>query len=224
MYRTPVPGGYESLLHNLGYIALRERDADRARALFGQSLALFRQRGDQRGVAECLIGLASVAAATGSHRVWAVRLFAAADAALTRLNAHLSPSNRAEYERTLSGLRARLGETSFAAAWKSGLSLSLGEAMAAVTASAESIVAQPVVSTAAVGQRVDPLTARECEVAQLVACGLTNRQIAEHLVIAEATAERHVANIREKLGFTTRAQIAAWAAETHLVQSRLAPP
>jgi DNA-binding NarL/FixJ family response regulator len=42
----------------------------------------------------------------------------------------------------------------------------------------------------------DPLTAREREVAELVAAGHTNREVAAALVIAEPTAERHVANIR----------------------------
>jgi adenylate cyclase len=55
-----------------------------------------------------------------------------------------------------------------------------------------------------------PLSAREREVAALVARGYTNRQIAEELVIAETTAVRHVANILNKLGFRSRAQIAAY--------------
>ncbi|MFN8470196.1 MAG: helix-turn-helix transcriptional regulator, partial [Caldilineaceae bacterium] len=57
-----------------------------------------------------------------------------------------------------------------------------------------------------------PLSARELEVAALVAEGLTNRAIAETLVISERTAERHVANIMTKLGMNTRAQIAAYVA------------
>src|SRR5438874_394398 len=56
------------------------------------------------------------------------------------------------------------------------------------------------------------LTAREREVAELIAQGLTNRQIAEQLVIAVSTAERHVANILGKLSLTSRAQVAVWIA------------
>ncbi len=56
------------------------------------------------------------------------------------------------------------------------------------------------------------LTPREHEVAALVADGLTNREIAERLVISERTAEGHVEQIRNKLGFRSRSQIAAWAA------------
>ena len=56
------------------------------------------------------------------------------------------------------------------------------------------------------------LSPREEEVAELVAQGLTNRQIAERLVISERTAQNHVQHILVKLGFTTRSQIAAWRA------------
>jgi tetratricopeptide (TPR) repeat protein/DNA-binding CsgD family transcriptional regulator len=60
------------------------------------------------------------------------------------------------------------------------------------------------------------LSAREREVAALVVQGRTNREIATHLVVSERTAEAHVSNILGKLGFTTRAQIAAWAVEKGL--------
>jgi DNA-binding CsgD family transcriptional regulator/sugar lactone lactonase YvrE len=57
------------------------------------------------------------------------------------------------------------------------------------------------------------LTRREREVAFLVAQGLTNREIAERLFIAERTAEGHVESIRNKLGFHSRTQLAAWVVE-----------
>src|SRR6185312_807189 len=57
----------------------------------------------------------------------------------------------------------------------------------------------------------DPvLSPREEEVAALVAEGLTNRQIAQRLVISERTAQNHVQHILTKLGFATRGQIGAW--------------
>jgi DNA-binding CsgD family transcriptional regulator/tetratricopeptide (TPR) repeat protein len=55
------------------------------------------------------------------------------------------------------------------------------------------------------------LSRREREVAVLVARGLTNREIARTLVLSERTAENHVQHILAKLGFGSRAQIAAWA-------------
>jgi len=62
------------------------------------------------------------------------------------------------------------------------------------------------------------LTARECQVAALVAQGKTSREIAERLVVSKRTAEVHVSNILGKLGFTSRAQIAAWAVEKGLTR------
>jgi DNA-binding NarL/FixJ family response regulator len=47
----------------------------------------------------------------------------------------------------------------------------------------------------------------------LIVRGCTNREIAEELVIAEGTAVRHVANILNKLGLHSRAQVAVWAVE-----------
>jgi DNA-binding CsgD family transcriptional regulator len=58
------------------------------------------------------------------------------------------------------------------------------------------------------------LTAREREVAVLVGRGLSNRDIAAKLVISERTAEGHVEQVRNKLGFHSRSQIAAWIGET----------
>jgi DNA-binding NarL/FixJ family response regulator len=55
------------------------------------------------------------------------------------------------------------------------------------------------------------LSAREREVAALIAQGKTNREIAEALVVSKRTVETHVGSILAKLGFTTRAQIIAWA-------------
>lgn len=57
------------------------------------------------------------------------------------------------------------------------------------------------------------LSPREREVAFLVEQGLTNRAIAERLVISERTASNHVARILSKLGFSSRAQVAAWVAQ-----------
>jgi DNA-binding CsgD family transcriptional regulator len=62
------------------------------------------------------------------------------------------------------------------------------------------------------------LTPREREVAALVAQGKTSREIADLLVVSERTAEVHVSNILGKLGFTSRAQIAAWAVEKGLTK------
>lgn len=59
------------------------------------------------------------------------------------------------------------------------------------------------------------LTARQTEVAALVADGLTNSELAERLHITERSAESHLERIRLRLGFRSRAQVAAWYVATH---------
>jgi len=62
-------------------------------------------------------------------------------------------------------------------------------------------------------QRVGVLSPREIEVADLVAEGLSNPAIARRLYLSRPTVARHVAHILAKLGFSSRAQIAAWVAQ-----------
>jgi non-specific serine/threonine protein kinase len=58
------------------------------------------------------------------------------------------------------------------------------------------------------------LTGRQMEVAELIARGLTNREIARKLGISTRTAESHVGTILTKLGLTSRAQVAPWTSAT----------
>jgi DNA-binding CsgD family transcriptional regulator len=74
-----------------------------------------------------------------------------------------------------------------------------------------------------VGEAWWPLTAREFEVARLVAEGLTNAEIAERLTIAPKTASAHIEHILAKLGVTRRAEIAAWAANVAGAGSTASP-
>jgi len=63
------------------------------------------------------------------------------------------------------------------------------------------------------GEKPGGLTRREWEIAQLLAEGLSNKQIATRLVISQRTAETHVERILAKLGFTSRLQVVSWVAE-----------
>ena len=95
--------------------------------------------------------------------------------------------------------------------------------LAAVRSTAESLESDPLMTRADELARVGrgrgtleepwrPLTAREFEVARLVAEGLTNVEIADRLAIAPKTASSHLEHILAKLGVSRRAEIAAWAA------------
>ena len=62
------------------------------------------------------------------------------------------------------------------------------------------------------------LTARELQVAQLVGRGMSNREIAEVLLLSVRTVQGHVENVLRKLRFSSRTQVAAWVAERRAQQ------
>jgi predicted ATPase/DNA-binding NarL/FixJ family response regulator len=98
--------------------------------------------------------------------------------------------------------RQQLGDETFAAAHRRGTQLSVSDAIA---------LARGEVAPQAVDTTPDPLTKREREIAELVALGLSNREIAERLVIAKRTVDSHLEHILAKLDFTSRTQVAVWA-------------
>jgi DNA-binding CsgD family transcriptional regulator len=63
----------------------------------------------------------------------------------------------------------------------------------------------------AAASAANPLSRRESEVASLIALAMSNRQIAEQLVLSERTVETHVRSILAKLGYSTRTEIATWS-------------
>ena len=207
LQRQRMTGTIPSIQHNLGYLALRSGRPRQGLRLFRESLTLFRNQGDQRGMAECLVGLAGALGALKQPER-AARLFGAADALLTALDAAVWPANVADYARFLARVREQLGEQSFAAAFGAGQAAPLEQIVALTEEDLEQ-------SSGSDDTR--ELTRREREVARLIAQGMTNRQIGAALVITEGTARLHVKHILHKLGFVSRAQIAVWAVEHGLI-------
>ena len=105
---------------------------------------------------------------------------------------------------------AALGATRFKAEFEAGKSLSRDTALGLA-------LGKPAhVAVAASGNASAGLLGkREADVARLVADGLTNKQIGTRLFISERTVDSHVRSIFNKLGFSSRAQIAAWMASSN---------
>jgi len=78
--------------------------------------------------------------------------------------------------------------------------------------------ARPEPTSASVTTSVAGLTPRESEVMALVARGMSNAEIAEELVVSQATVKTHVASLLSKLGLRNRAQIVIAAYESGIVQ------
>jgi non-specific serine/threonine protein kinase len=102
--------------------------------------------------------------------------------------------------------RAALGTRVFEAARQEGAGMNFDTAILFA-------LGEKSAAAAPAEQPAGELTRRERQVADLVAEGLTNKAIAARLVISQRTAEGHVEHILTKLGFSSRAQIAAWASE-----------
>ncbi|MCC6176269.1 MAG: hypothetical protein IT305_13260 [Chloroflexi bacterium] len=216
-FRAAGPGVFfEFVVHNLGYIALRRRDYRRARACFEEALAAFQRAGDRRGVTECVIGLAGVLAGQGRLEQ-AARLWGAGEVGLEQVLASLWPSNRVDYDRTIAAVRQQLDEAVFVAFWSVGRGLSLDEAVEEALAAAGSCAVEGDGATAT--EPVARLSPREREIVGLVGRGLTNREVAQRLVVSQRTIEWHVANILGKLGLENKRQLTVWALDHGLAST-----
>jgi predicted ATPase/DNA-binding CsgD family transcriptional regulator len=222
-------------LTGLGRIAMDTGDLARARGYLAESLRLSHATGARIGVARGLEVFAALCVLEGRPGV-ALELIAAA--AALREAAQLPGLRGARTDRFFTAA-AGLGEPAIQAHWARGAALTSAAAVELALsepALSEPSLAEPSTAgngqpglragtgrTAGNGRGRTPaglsagtpparLTAREREIAALVAAGHSNKGIAETLYISPATAARHVANILEKLSFNTRSQIAAWAA------------
>jgi non-specific serine/threonine protein kinase len=202
-------------LINLGFVAHYQSDYRQAATFFAESLALFQQHGGRRGIVDCIAALAGVAGAEGQLER-AAQLFGAVEALREVICTYVTYSDQIEYGRNVAAVRAQLDEATFTRAWAEGRALTMEEAVDYALAVAKATLvdwpsAVPATSRRAAKQHITGLTAREREVAALVAQGKANREIAAALVVEPKTVEAHITHILSKLGFDNRVQIATWA-------------
>ena len=173
-------------------------------------------------------GLEAFAALAGREGKTELAVQLAAAAAALREAAGLPALAGARVENYLVPARRLLGDAAVTRLWASGRAMPSESAVALAlgppsdtapeTAPQDAAAEEDRTLTVVNGFQVasappSSLTQREREVVALVASGRSNKAIAEELFISPATAARHVANILGKLGFNSRAQIAAWAAD-----------
>jgi non-specific serine/threonine protein kinase len=209
-------------LAGLATLARSEGDLARARSLYIEGVSALRAqipgaKDLPRSIhARCLIGLAWIEAARGQPQR-AARLLGAAHALLADNGLRLDPPDAADHAAGIATVRAALDEHTFDAAFAAGRAAPL-EQVQDDAPQREEPPAPALGPNATTGRRrpagsLPQVTSRESEVAQLVAQGLSNRQIAAALHVTERTAENHVANIMNKLGFRSRVQIGTWVSE-----------
>jgi len=202
-----VRGWYSAWsLWGLGAAAWRRGDLDRAAGLHQQSLRLLARSNERLGSTRCVEALAWIAASGRQYERAAV-LLGAATGLLQAMGTTLDGfGHLVGFQRDCEHLaRQALGEAAFQASCRRGLDLPAEDVLAYALQQPLDKPQAPAVSEA------PPLTARELQVARLIAGGRSNKDIATELVISQRTAENYVARILTKLGFTCRAQVAAWA-------------
>jgi predicted ATPase/DNA-binding CsgD family transcriptional regulator/Tfp pilus assembly protein PilF len=215
-------------LAGVGWVALVRGDLGLARTRLAESLRINQACGQRLGMARGLEAFAALAAARQQPEQ-AARLAGAATQLRESLG-HLGSSSAgigSRVEELLELARDRLGAAAAAALFAEGREMTADDAVGyALGSHIETAGGLPGVPGHAIDtdrpgaaawadparRAASPLTAREHEIVVLIARGLTNREIADELVISPATAARHVANILSKLGFTSRTQVASWAA------------
>ncbi len=191
----------------LGLGLWQQGDLQAAATRLRESVQRLRTVNDTLGTAYCLDTLACITFDEGRPERAATLL-----GVTTRLardmgaRPALLPELATHHERCEQRTRHALGEQAYQAALAQGERLSLDQAVAYALDEA------PPPATPSPADASTPLTRREQQVAELVAQGLSNKEIAAKLVISQRTAESHVEHILTKLGATSRAQVAAWMA------------
>jgi predicted ATPase/DNA-binding CsgD family transcriptional regulator len=213
-------------LHGLGMIARRQGDLNQSRGLLKAALQAAWEKGARLEIARCLEGLAGLACA-GNQPERATRLFGAAAALGQAIGTTLPRDIADSCDRDMTAARAQLDEKAFDATWAAGRALTLEQAVAyaleagdRVSSAETAACVRPLTSLQAAKWQYGGLTARERQVAALVAEGKSNSAIAADLVTTVRTVEAHMTHILNKLGFSSRTQVAAWA----VVKGLASPP
>jgi predicted ATPase/DNA-binding CsgD family transcriptional regulator len=189
-------------LYGLGLVETARRSFDSAHDLCLEALTIAIELQQHLLIANTLQALGAVAAGQERYRD-ALVLLRVASNLYDRIGARRHPRLELAYQRTLNTARKRVNEGAFRSAWERGGIVTPGELLARETAH------RP--------RRADALTAREVEVLQLVAAGLTDEEVANKLFISLRTVHSHLRSIYRKLGVASRTAASRYAVQRQLV-------
>ena len=192
------------VLRVLGLLAWERGQAD-ADAIEREALRLERGFDDPIGVALVIEALTSVAVSEG-RAGQAARLLATGESVWALAGttvAAFGPALEASREKCVARITGAVGEPALRTARRQYRYRDVASAIAAVLG--DSTRPDP-------ERSLNRLTPRERDVAELIAEGMSNRAIAGQLALSPRTVDGHVERILAKLGFSSRAQVAAWAA------------
>jgi len=205
----------------LGMVAFREGDFQTARRLVIESMLAFRELGTPFHVNVAIAAAVGLAASAGRWEA-AVSLAAASARLSESHEVRRIPLSDDILEEGLARARRQLDPERYAAAWARGRAMATDDAIAEAAALE---LARPSRSVPSPGRTTErrtaspaSLTAAELRVLRLIASGSTTRQIADELVVAVSTVERHITHIYAKIGARGRAAATAFA-----LQHGLAP-
>jgi DNA-binding CsgD family transcriptional regulator len=197
--------GRSSVLWMHGVVLFDRGDLASAEAAERDSLRIRFAFGDRLGMAQCIEALAWIAAEKHAYDQ-AAQLLGIMQPLWSSTGGQLFPHVQDRDERCRADVSLALGRKGFDTAVEQGARMGTDEGVAFALGEQH-----PSPSTG--DARVWGLTRREQQISELVAQGLSNRDTAARLVISQRTAEAHVEHILTKLGFNSRAQIAAWVTE-----------
>ena len=120
--------GIANNLTLLGHLARQQRDYERAKVRYRESLALYRRLGNATYTAWCLEGIAAVACAQGSYQ-HATRLCAVAAALRVVAQTPLPPPEQDDFDKVVMTARAELDERTFKEEWKIGSTMRQDDAI-----------------------------------------------------------------------------------------------
>ena len=205
------------ILRNLGDVACDQQELGPAQRYYTESLTIGRELNALPLMAAALEGFTTLALAQAAPE-HALYLAGAAAAIRTTCGIPLLGPEAAHLTERLTSIRRLVEPTVSAAAWATGQSLSLAQAIElAFTGPATTTApASPNQETPNAPAGIVRLTVREREVLRLVAAGLTNAQIGEMLVLSPRTIDAHLVSIYRKIGVKTRSEATRFAIDHKL--------